>query len=432
MNTLSWIKDLESNFSNKKMCDFSLDNMKTALEILGNPHNKLKNVIHITGTNGKGSTTTFVWNILKNSGYKVHKYTSPHLLKFNERITIYDRQISDFELGKFSDICKQKISHLNLTFFEITTIIAFLAFVENKADFVVLETGLGGIFDATNVFSEKLCAIITSISLDHQGILGVTLEEIAKNKIPIMQSAKFSILAQNIDKIAKIDEKYQIYGRNFNAHGNFDNLEYKNHDFNYKISNIHSGIFGNHQMENASLAITTVLNIKNLGYNNITKETIKNGIKTAYIAGRIQKMSNKTVQKILPNSKKCEIYLDISHNQDSIAKLVDFISYYYEKSNKIGVFSILKDKNCEEIYKIIEKANFSKIYILPINNPRTENVEIISQNLREYSNIEGKVFANQATLFNHLSLQNLDNTAIFFFGSNYFIAEVVEYIEDLK
>ena len=153
-----------------------LDHTVQLLNEIGNPHNKLR-LVHIAGTNGKGSTCSMLAKILIDHGFKVGLYTSPHLKKFNERIQVNDRQISDEYIATFFNENRAKINEINATFFETTTAMAFNYFKDQAVDYAVIETGLGGKLDSTNVIVPKVCGI-TSISLDHTEILGDTIEKI--------------------------------------------------------------------------------------------------------------------------------------------------------------------------------------------------------------------------------------------------------------
>ena len=160
-----------------KYIDLSLNRIEYLLKKLGNPHKNLPPTIHIAGTNGKGSTLSFIKNILENNNYSVHTYTSPHLEKFSERININNEQVNTRRLLKSLQYVKKVNQKKPITFFEITTAAAFLLFSQYKADFLILETGLGGRLDATNIISKKLISIITAIGIDHEEFLGNTLKK---------------------------------------------------------------------------------------------------------------------------------------------------------------------------------------------------------------------------------------------------------------
>ena len=155
-----------------KKIDLSLNRLKLLLEKLGNPHLKLAPVIHVAGTNGKGSVTSYLRTIYEKNGLKVHTYTSPHLIRFNERIRINSHLIKSDYLSSLLEECEEKNNGKPITFFEITTAAALLAFSRNESDLILLETGLGGRFDATNIINESICSVITPISMDHMNFLG--------------------------------------------------------------------------------------------------------------------------------------------------------------------------------------------------------------------------------------------------------------------
>ena len=164
-----------------KYIDLSLNRLDYLLKKLGNPHKNLPPTIHIAGTNGKGSTLSFIKNILQNNNYSVHAYSSPHLEKFSERIHINNKQINASSLLRSLQYVKKINQKKPITFFEITTAAAFNLFSKHKADFLILETGLGGRLDATNIITKKILSIITSIGIDHEEFLGNNLKKITNS-----------------------------------------------------------------------------------------------------------------------------------------------------------------------------------------------------------------------------------------------------------
>ncbi|QED23164.1 Bifunctional protein FolC [Candidatus Deianiraea vastatrix] len=434
---LDWIKDIEGNFVHKKAGDFSLCKMEEALKIVGNPDKSLKNVIHVAGTNGKGSVCTFIESILQKSGYKICKYTSPHIVNFNERIVFNGRQITDDELFEISEFCREKISHLELSFFEITTIIAFIFFAKSNHDAVILETGLGGRLDATNVISKKLCAIITSISLDHMGILGDTKEKIAAEKAGIIKNCDFAICAKQetgvknaiIDVANELNNgKIEIlFDRNdFFANGRGElNFNFTFAALNTKIYGISSGISGLHQINNASLAIACCLKLSEI-LDKISKTSIKIGIKSAFIMGRICKIKHGEIKKLIPNfSKTCDFIVDGSHNIDSILKLAGYIKRD-KNLDKIGIFSLLSDKSCDEIYEVVKNIGFKTLYICEIaSTNRRENLYKIAENLSSCNVVKCK---NLAEIFEILGKTRFENTSFYLFGSMFFLSDFYKLI----
>ena len=190
-----------------KKIDLSLIRLKRLLKKLNNPHLKLSQTIHIAGTNGKGSVTSFLRSIIKSAGLNVHTYTSPHLIRFNERIRINSRLISNDYLNQLLEECEFENGGEPITFFEITTAAAFLAFSRIKSDMILLETGLGGKFDATNVVKNKVCSVITPISMDHMNFLGSTISKIAGEKLGILNNSTQTIISKQKLMVRKLARK---------------------------------------------------------------------------------------------------------------------------------------------------------------------------------------------------------------------------------
>ncbi|MDC1090935.1 Mur ligase family protein, partial [Emcibacteraceae bacterium] len=168
-----------------KVIDLSLDRMYDILEKLGNPHHHLPPVIHVAGTNGKGSTISYIRSILEKAKLSIHVYTSPHLVRFNERIRLGGKLIDEEYLQEILEYCETVNKGEPITYFEITTAAAFKAFADNPADVLILEVGLGGRLDATNVIDKPLCSVITPVSLDHEQFLGSEIKHIANEKAHI-------------------------------------------------------------------------------------------------------------------------------------------------------------------------------------------------------------------------------------------------------
>ena len=255
-----------------KYIDLSLTRLETLLKKLGNPHHQLPPTIHIAGTNGKGSTLSFIKNILEQNNYSVHTYTSPHLEKFRERISLNNKTINANKLLR----CLEKVKKINnnnpITFFEITTAAAFVLFAQHKADFLILETGLGGRLDATNIIPKKMISIITAIDIDHQEFLGNTIKKITNEKLGIIREYENVVIAKQKNEVQKhifkkLKNKKNIYY--FNKDYKFKPIQ-KN-KFNYEFGNFkkilsNPSLEGKHQIENASTAITTAILLKKNNY----------------------------------------------------------------------------------------------------------------------------------------------------------------------
>ena len=266
-----------------KYIDLNLLRLENLLQKLDNPQNKLPPVIHIAGTNGKGSTLIFIKNIMEEYGLKVHCYTSPHLIRFNERIVLSNKQIQDDDLFETLNEVIKVNNNQEITFFELTTAVALLNFSRTKADFCLIETGLGGRLDATNTIKKKILNIITSIGLDHEEFLSPYLKNIVREKC--------GILSKDIPVI--------ISSQNTNYKSHL--LRKKIKDINCKIlklkpipKNSYLGLVGNHQKINAKTAVTAV----KYALKDITNDVIQKGLKKASWPGRIQKL---TIKKKLNN-----------------------------------------------------------------------------------------------------------------------------------
>ena len=251
------------------------------LERLGNPHLSTPPIIHIAGTNGKGSTIAFLRSILAEAGYKTHAYTSPHLLTFNERIVLRNQNISDDQLLHALDHVNRINGDNPVTFFEYTTALAFYLFAKHKseADFVLLETGMGGRLDCSNIIEAPLCTAITKIGYDHTEFLGDTIEKIAYEKACIMKQDSPCIIAPQ-EFHTQTTAIFTHYAATKNAPLIFAKSA---------SPNIHLGLFGKHQYENAGTAIAIIKEMKKQGIQ-ITDLDTANGLQNAIWKGRLEKI----------------------------------------------------------------------------------------------------------------------------------------------
>jgi len=298
-----------------KLIDLSLDRIKRLLEKLGNPQNSLPPIIHIAGTNGKGSTLAFIHSIAEAAGLRVHTYTSPHLVTFNERIRINGIPINDQDLLKLIIEVETKNAKKPLTFFEISTAIAFLAFSRNPSDLILLETGLGGRLDATNVISRPAVTALSPISNDHSHFLGHDLKSIAKEKAGIMKPGIACITAKQDPVVLDVIKKR---AGDINAPLSIENDDWwvavkgkclsimsRDGEINPPLPNL----VGPHQIQNAGLAVVT---IAGLGDNRITRQAVSKGMSTVQWPARMQKLTRGPLYTFLPAD--WELWLDGGHN----------------------------------------------------------------------------------------------------------------------
>ena len=306
--------------------DLSLERMWQLLAALGNPQEKLAPVIHLAGTNGKGSTQAFLRAMYEAQGYKVHAYTSPHLVRFNERIVVAGEEISDEALLPLLERITLAAKDIPVTFFEATTAAAFLAFAETKADVVLLETGLGGRLDATNVVAKPMMTVITPVDYDHMEFLGETLTQIATEKAGILkQDVPCVIGAQKPEANAAIARAAYAKrapllacGLGWNAavtaSGVHVILDTAKIDLPLPV------MAGAHQLHNAALA-AVVAHTAELP---ITAEAIAQGVRDARWAGRLQALTHGPLVDAW--GERGAVYLDGAHNVQAAEALVHWIA----------------------------------------------------------------------------------------------------------
>ena len=311
------------------------------MRALGNPQEKLK-FVHVAGTNGKGSTVRMIAGALTKAGYRTGEFTSPYIYVYNDRIRIDGVNISDNELTEIVTLMKPIIDGLDTecSQFEITTAIAFLYFAAKKCDIVVLEAGLGGLLDCTNIINESCASVITSISLDHTAILGNTVAEIAQQKAGIIKADCPVILATSQQREAYdvVYEKAMELGSTF-VTPNKDRLkveqsDYRGNRFTYKDMAYVTTMVGRHQIDNALTAVETLNILKKNGFDKLTYVHIYEGIKSAQVASRCQVI----------RQDKPLIMIDGAHNPDGMRALAEFVKTV-PKSPKILVCGMMQDKD---------------------------------------------------------------------------------------
>ena len=345
--TLDWISSFE-----KHGMHLGLERITSLLNSLRNPHDSL-NVIHVAGTNGKGSVCNYISSILQKAGYRVGVYLSPHLQRFSERIIINNKEISSHDLTVLVERIRPLVEEMQKknqtpTFFEIVTAIAFLYFKEQKVDYTVVEVGLGGRLDATNVVSPLVC-VITDISLEHTDVLGKNIKEIAfekagiiKKNVPVVTAAKKDSLPV-IQTIAKekntsltIVEKPQIkrltstmISQEFSINGHFKEYIVK------------TSLLGEFQGENIALSIAAIEQLQMNGVY-ITDADIADGISAAFNPGRMEIISEQPV-----------ILLDGAHNPSGMKMLATSLKNDFSYNHLILVLGIFKDKDIKTMLSTI-------------------------------------------------------------------------------
>ena len=386
--------------SNKEKKDNS--RMLSFMNKLNNPQNNLK-FIHIAGTNGKGSTTTMLANVLKNSGYKVGKFISPYVISFNERIQINNEFISDDELSKYIKqidpiILKMEQNGDAPNGFEIITAIAFMYFNDKKCDFVCLETGLGGRLDPTNVITTTIMSIITLIDYDHTKFLGNTLEEIASEKCGIIKKGKVTVTYPKqkknvLDTIRSfcLKENNKLYIPSLKL---LDIIKC-NHNinyFSYKGTYYKLNLIGKHQIYNALMVILASNIMINLGYK-ISFSAINSGISDTSFPARLEKFDNNPT-----------IYIDGSHNVAGAEALKDFLYEYKGKKN----YAIMSFTEGKDYSKFIEEIGsyFQELIFVEYKNKykKAENIKNLEK-VASKLGIKSKLFDSITKAYEYVKSQ---------------------------
>ena len=316
-----------------KRIDLVLERIERLLTALGHPERKLPPIVHVAGTNGKGSTCAFVRAMLEAQGLAVHAYTSPHLVRFHERIGLAGKLIDERELAAILEECERANEGRPITFFEITTAAAFLAFSRHPADALVLEVGLGGVYDATNVIPPPRIAIVTPVGLDHQEFLGTTLSGIAAEKAGIIKPGVPVIVGPQEDdardviarRAEALNSPALFYGQDFFAHSEQGRMIYQ--DEGGLLDLPLPRLAGSHQIENAAGAIAAV---RTAGWNN--EKAIETGLRRVEWPARMQRLTRGPLIDLAPPN--AEVWLDGGHNPHAANAIAAALSELEERSPK--------------------------------------------------------------------------------------------------
>ena len=308
-----------------------LGRMQEAVDLLGNPE-KSYPIIHVTGTNGKGSTIAFMRELFMGHGKKVATFTSPHIVSINDRICINGQPIADADFIRLANQVKEMEKTLlqtqdQLSFFELLTLLAFLYFREQEVDLVLLEVGIGGLLDTTNVVTGEI-AVITSIGLDHQETLGDSLEEIAEQKAGIFKAGKKAVIAKLPPEARLVCQK--------KAESLAVDLYQAGQDFSSSLANLSQlkiGLEGAYQQENAALALQTFLLFMREEKEIVDEQLVRQALEKTHWAGRLERI-------------RPQIYLDGAHNLPALTRLVEFIKEKEQEGYRPQIlFGALKRKN---------------------------------------------------------------------------------------
>ena len=389
-----------------------LDHTIQLLNRCGNPHNKLK-TIHIAGTNGKGSTAAILQSILRTAGLKVGLYTSPHLVSFNERIRVNGSPISNDFIIDFMKKFNDDINEIESTFFETTTVLSLCYFYFKKVDVAIIETGLGGRLDSTNVLNPNL-SIITSIDIDHQNILGNTIEEIANEKAGIIkkntplitfkQPKKILDILRNRAKMlnAKIEivvDPQKIFVDNFSTKFVINNKTFS------------IPLIGEHQAYNAALAIRS----SNIFMGPLSYQMIKDGVKNTVWPGRFQLLNN-----------KLKIFYDVAHNSAGINTIRSTLNSL-NALEKIGLIILKEDKDVDQISNSL-KGLFDELIISTVPNAQLMSIDELNKSLNR-CNIICKSIDPIEKAFNYILDKAEKGAVTIIFGSHYAARSIYKFFE---
>lgn len=402
-----------------------LENIRYLLGLMGDPHKKL-NFVHVAGTNGKGSTVSFLTGISMAAGFKTGSYISPYIERFTERICVNRKEIPEEDLARITSMIKRYVGIMvgrgknHPTEFEIGTAIAMQHFYEEKCDVVVLEVGLGGRHDATNVIEESLVSVITSISRDHMHILGETLPEIAAEKAAIIkENGKVAFYAQDKEVesvfINTANEKNAFWKRaDFESINQVDYSE-DGQTFDYMdLKDLKIRLLGDHQLKNAALAVTAARMI-----GGIKEEHIREGLYSTTWPGRMEVLRKEPV-----------FIIDGAHNDDGSKVMMKTLKKYFPKHKKILIFGVLQDKEYMKMIENTVKYADRVITVTPDSERAMNAVELAGlcskfcEDTVSCSTIEEGV---------ELAINGCaEKCVICAFGSLYYIGIVRKYLRDKK
>ena len=390
-----------------------LGRMQRAVDLLGNPEQTYP-IIHVTGTNGKGSTIAFMRELFARHGKKVGTFTSPHIISIHDRICINGEPISDEDFIRLANQVKameQRLleTHDQLSFFELLTLIALLYFKEQGVDIVLLEVGIGGLLDTTNVVTGEI-AVITSIGLDHQETLGNSLAEIAGQKAGIFKSGKSAVIANLAPEAQTVCHKIaeDLDVTLYQADHDFS---FKNGRFSSSLADLHPlklGLEGAYQEENAALALQAFLLFMAQREENVDKEAIRAALRTTRWAGRLEAITS-------------HIYLDGAHNLPALERLVEFIQEKIQQGYQAQIlFGALKRKDYGGMLAYLtEHLPDTTLYVTSFDYQGS----LEEQDLGGYRNI-----ASYRDFIDHFEASAGEQDLLFVTGSLYFISEVRTYL----
>lgn len=404
-----------------------LDSIKELCRRLGNPQDSLK-FVHIAGTNGKGSTLSFISTILKCAGYRVGRYISPVIFEYREKIQIGKQPITKAALCEgmelIKGICEEMVCDglPHPTPFEIETALSFWYFQKKECDIVVLETGMGGLEDATNLITTTQVAVLASIGMDHMQFLGKTLAKIAEQKAGIIKEDCTVVTMQQKDEAmeavrhAAVRKHCPLFVADAEKAKNIRyGVEKQRFDYG-EWKKLEITLAGKFQIANAVLALETIKVLDAKGFP-VTEAAIRKGLRETVWQGRFQVLS-----------KKPYFVVDGAHNEDAAQKLADSIEFYFTNKRIIYIMGILKDKEYEKVIALTEKYADQIITVTPPENPRAMHAYELAQEVAKvHPNVTAVDSLEEAVEISYLLAGRED--VIIAFGSLSYLGKLIHIVE---
>ena len=401
-----------------------LSRVQAFLDRIGNPHEKLT-AIHVAGTNGKGSTCAIIASVLQAAGYNVGLYTSPHLVRFNERIRVNGKKISDAEIAGFLDGKHNIIEELDTSFFETTTAMAFDYFVRKKVDIAVLETGLGGRLDATNVIT-PLVSVITAIGKDHEKFLGNTIEKIALEKagiikpgVPVISARQAPVVLEILKKEALSKNCPFIYSPDMCRiqvnHRCFDRQELSISVKDESVHQLKFALLGDHQLVNLETAITVLRQIQQFKVN---FDSMVRGIAATRWHGRLELLSGSPV-----------IYYDVGHNEHGIRQVVRTLQQIFPEDKFRLLIALGGKKKVDSLGQILADLT-DRVYVSEIPNGKSFPARELANRLaRGLSEAEITVEPNISKALTHCVQTLKSEEHLLILGSHYIAPAIYDFFK---
>lgn len=394
-----------------------LNRVQEALEALGNPQKAFK-IIHVAGTNGKGSTSTFIYQVLKTHGYRTGLFTSPHIINFYDRIKV-DENISEEDFFRIFEIVKKTTQENNIkvSTFEFITLCAVMYFKEKNCDYAIMEVGMGGRLDATNALGDTFISVIAKIGMDHQEYLGDTLEEIAYEKACIMKENGRCIVYDQKESVLDVFRKVAAERNNKLIVADFSKaknvkVSSKLNSFDYKDMHIETRLSGDYQIYNAQLALSVLEEIRD--ELDLSNEEIEKGMREAYIPARFDVI----------NEDPTVIY-DGGHNIDGVEALTKSLKSIYPNQKFVFVFGVMADKDYKAEVKLVTPLAKAFVTFKPQTDRGLDSYklrEVLSAYTDEIENFDD---VNDAIDY---AIKNYPDDVIIVFGTLYSAEQAYEHL----